>query len=251
MISVDLFERVQARLKENQSYARPKSKKNFIFKRYLRCGYCRTAITAEEKSGAHESSGCCYYKCTKSKDRNCPQPVYREEQIDKMFSENIGKLYINPDIAEQIHRGTEEIACRPTGERRERASAVADGRDPEDEPLKLLLCTNRLDGTITKEQYLEKQAVIQQELRGIQADIEKLGRYKLECREEGSGHNDLLKDFKQTYDEAEKKEKAVILSAVIDRATLRNGDLFVTWKRPFDALFVLGEGVLTKTKWRA
>jgi hypothetical protein len=81
-----------------------------------------------------------------------------------------------------------------------------------------LLYTDRLDGTITKEQYLEKQAVIQQELRGIQADIEKLGRYNAKYREEGSAIIDLLKDFKQTYDEADEEGKAVILSAVIDKA---------------------------------
>jgi DNA invertase Pin-like site-specific DNA recombinase len=100
LISVDLFNRVQARLKENQSYARPKSKKNFIFKRYLRCGLYRSGITAEEKSGAHKSGHYVYYKCTKSKNRNCPQPIYREEEIDKMFLENIGKLYIDRNIAE-------------------------------------------------------------------------------------------------------------------------------------------------------
>lgn len=72
-----------------------------------------------------------------------------------------------------------------------------------------LLYTNRLDGTITKEQYLEKQAVIQQELRGIQADIEKLGRYTAKYREEGPAIVDLLKDFKQTYEEVDEEGKAL------------------------------------------
>jgi len=250
LISVDLFERVQARLKENQSYARPKSKKVFIFKRYLRCGYCRSGITAEEKAGAHKSGLYRYYKCTRSKDRNCPQPVYREEQIDKMFSENIGKLYINPDIAEQIREELRRSHLDQQASDKKELQRLRMEETRKTNHLNLLY-TDRLDGTITKEQYLEKQAVIQQELRGIQADIEKLGRYNAKYREEGSAIIDLLKDFKQTYDEADEEGKAIILSAVIDRATLRNGDLFIAWKRPFDALFVLGEGVPRKQEWRA
>ena len=167
-----------------------------------------------------------------------------------MFSENIGKLYINPDIAEQIREELRRShADQQTSDKKE-LHRLRMEETRKTNHLNLLY-TDRLDGTITKDQYLEKQAVIQQELRGIQADIEKLGRYNAKYREEGSAIIDLLKDFKQTYDEADKEGKAVILSAVIDKATLRNGDLFITWKRPFDALFVLGEGVPRKQEWRA
>ena len=58
---------------------------------------------------------------------------------------------------------------------------------------------------------------------------------------------DLLKGFKKTYLAADLEGKAAILGAFVDRATLRNGDLFVSWKKPFDVLFILEEGVL-KTK---
>jgi len=113
------------------------------------------------------------------------------------------------------------------------------------------LYDDRLDGTLTKEQYLEKKAAIQQDLRGIQAEIEKLGCYNTKYREEGSAIIDLLNGFKKTYQEADQEGKAIILSAFVDRATLRNGDLFVTWKKPFEALSVLGEGVPRKQEWRA
>ncbi len=250
LISIDLFNRVQARLSENQSYARPASKKNFVFKKFLRCGYCHTAMTAEEKSGAHKSGHYVYYKCTHSKDRNCPQDYFREGDIDRMFAENLGKLYIDKAIAEKIREGLKRSHTDQQASDKRELQRLRSEETRKTNHINLLY-QDRLDGTITKEQYLEKQAMIQQDLRNIQADIEKLGRYNVKYREEGSAIIDLLKDFKKTYLAADLEGKAAILSALVDRAAIRNGDLFISWKKPFDVLFILGEGVPRKQEWRA
>jgi hypothetical protein len=113
-----------------------------------------------------------------------------------------------------------------------------------------LLYDDRLDGTITKEQYLEKQEAIQLDLRNIKADIEKLGRVNSKYRDEGSTIIDLLGGFKEIYLAADLEGKAKILSAVVDRAVLRGGELHVFWKQPFDILFTLGEGVRKSGMWR-
>jgi DNA invertase Pin-like site-specific DNA recombinase len=243
LVSADLFNRVQARLRENCSYAQPALKKNFAFKKFLRCGYCHGSITAEEKSGANKSGHYVYYKCVRYKNPNCPQTIFREEEIDRMFAENLGKLYIDKAIAEKIREGLKKSHTdQQASDKRERQ------RLRSEETRKTnhinLLYQDRLDGTITKEQYLERQAAIQLELRSIQADVEKLGRHNARYREEGSAIIDLLKGFKETYLAADLEGKAEILGAVVDRANLRNADLFVTWKKPFDILFILGEGVL-------
>lgn len=94
LISADLFNRVQARLSENRSYMRPASKKYFAFKPFLKCGYCRSSITAEEQQGQRGKGHYIYYRCTYGKERDretkgrkCPQGYFREEKIDEMFAE--------------------------------------------------------------------------------------------------------------------------------------------------------------------
>ena len=200
--------------------------------------------------GAHKSGHYVYYKCTHSKDRNCPQDIFREEEIDRMFAENLGKLYVDKAIAEKIR---EELKRSHTDQQASDKRELQRLRSEETRKTNHinLLYQDRLDGTITKEQYLERQAVIQQDLRNIQVDIEKLGRYNAKYREEGSAIIDLLKGFKKIYLAADVEGKAAILSAVVDRATLRNGDLFISWKKPFDVLFILGEGVPRRQEWRA
>ncbi len=249
LIPVEIFNLVQARLSANRSYSKPAAKKNFVFKRFLKCGYCHSSITAEEKMGAHKSGPYVYYRCTYGKDRNCPQNHFREEDIDQIFAENLGQLYIDKAIAEKIREGLKRSHAAQQGSDKRELKRLQSELTRRTNHLDLIY-QDRLDGTITKEQYKEKQAVIQQELRNVQADIEKLGRINAKCNEEGSAIIDLLKGFKNTYLATDLEGKAEILNVLVDRATLRNGDLFITWKKPFDLLFILGEGVLKTRAWQ-
>ncbi len=114
-----------------------------------------------------------------------------------------------------------------------------------------VLYDDRLDGTVTKEQYQEKKTAIESEMRAVQADIEKLSRLNGRFREEGSTIIELLGGFKKTYLAADPEGKAKILGAVVEKAIIRGGDLHVIWKKPFDILFTLGEGVIRRPEWRA
>ena len=252
LISTDLFNRVQARLRENCSYAKPAAKKHFAFKPFLRCGHCHAGITAEEKEGAHKSGSYVYYHCTHSKDRNCPLGNFREEKVDEMFAEALGKLYIDRDIADKIKEQLKSSHTEHEGADKRELRRLQSEYTRKTNQLGLIY-DDRLDGTITKEQYKEKQVAIERDLGSIQADIEKLGRINRKYKEEGSTVIDLLNGFKDIYQAADLAGKAAILGAVVDRASLRGDNLYVSWKQPFDILFTLGEGerVLRNTKWRA
>lgn len=57
--------------------------------------------------------------------------------------------------------------------------------------------------------------------------------------------------FKETYLTADLERKAGILNVLVDKAVLRDGNLHVFWKRPFEILFTLGQGVIKNREWRA
>jgi len=257
LISVDLFNRVQARLSENRSYMRPAAKKYFAFKPFLKCGYCRSSITAEEQQGQRGKGHYIYYRCTygkeldrETKGRKCPQGYFREEKIDAMFAEALGDLYIDESIANKLRELlTKTHAEQQVSEKRE-LQRLQSEYTRKTNHLNLIY-QDRLDGVLSKEQYLENQEAIQKDLRDIKADIEKLGQVNRKYKEEGSTILDLLKGFKKTYLAADLERKAGILNALVDKAVLRGGQLHVFWKPPFDVLFTLGQGVIKKQEWRA
>ncbi len=86
IISKELFEQVQEkiRVEKKKAYGR-----EFAFTRMLHCGYCDSGITAEEKikelkDGSFNAH--VYYRCTKVKNRDCPNESVKESiLIDEML----------------------------------------------------------------------------------------------------------------------------------------------------------------------
>lgn len=272
LITAELFNRVQDRLTENRSYMRPAAKKYFPFKPFLKCGYCKSSITAEEQQGHSGKYRFVYYHCSYGAERKraepgrkCPLGYFSEERIAKMFGEALGKLYIDEAIAdkirEQLRQSHATLQAEDNRERKRLQSEETRKKNHLD-----LLYQDRLDGTITKDQYRQKQTAFQEDLRRIKAELEKLERVNKKFREEGSTILDLLKGFKETYEAADPEGKAAILDALVYRArlygkrrkkrvagedTIEDPQLYVIWKQPFDVLFVLGGGVREKREWRA
>ncbi len=86
IITQELFQAVQAKIQveKKKAYGR-----EFAFTRMLHCAYCESGITAEEKikelkDGSSNSH--IYYRCTKVKNRDCPNESVKESiLIDEML----------------------------------------------------------------------------------------------------------------------------------------------------------------------
>jgi DNA invertase Pin-like site-specific DNA recombinase len=240
LISKQLFDSVQGRLAQHCSYSRPDSKKVFPFKKFLKCGYCGCQLTGEEQQGKNGNSQYRYYRCTFSKDRNCPQKYYREEEIDKMLTEAMGDLYVDETIAEEIRKRLKSTHLEQSSwEDKERARLQA-AETKKTRHLDLIY-EDRLNEIITPEQYKQKSNAIQGELAQIKSDINKLGKTNLKYKEEGSTILALLKGLKQTYEKQDYQGKAEILALVLDKVFLRDGKAQFHWKPPFDFLFSINK----------
>ncbi len=87
LITEELFQLVQAKIAEE---SRPKTKFNdFIFTKLMRCGYCGSGITAQEKTKNITDGSVhtyIYYSCTGHKDKECKNPYIREDNlIEELF----------------------------------------------------------------------------------------------------------------------------------------------------------------------
>ncbi|MGD1010562.1 MAG: recombinase family protein [Candidatus Aminicenantales bacterium] len=260
LISPELFDQVQARLHANRTYSKPAAKKWFPFKKFLRCGYCHSAICGEEKSGRHDKGLYHYYRCTYARlrqDRNwykkkfgtnlCPQKRWTEAEIGRLIEDAMGKFYVDDFIAEKVRERLKTAHVEEEAFERKESRRLLSEQTRKKNHLDLLY-QDRLDGTITKEEYMEKAAAIKAELDRIQLDMAKLNTRNFHYKEQGSQVLELLKGMKDVYHNADLKGKEKILEVMLDHITLRDEPFFY-WQPPFDTLFDLGELFLTKKEW--
>ncbi len=108
IISRELFEAVQEKIKveKKKAYGR-----EFAFTRMLHCAYCESGITAEEKIKELKDGGSnahVYYRCTKVKDRDCPNESVKESILIDEVMPIIDKMSL--DKSELKHKLQEEVA---------------------------------------------------------------------------------------------------------------------------------------------
>lgn len=86
IITKELFDRVQATI---QDQLIPKTDtKEFAFTRLIKCGYCESGITADEKFKKLKDGSVnrhVYYMCTRAKDTDCKnRPINEEDIIEEL-----------------------------------------------------------------------------------------------------------------------------------------------------------------------
>jgi DNA invertase Pin-like site-specific DNA recombinase len=83
IITKDLFDLVQENIK-SQTLQPRSEQKEFAFTKIMTCGLCGSGITADEKF-KHQKNGnvhrYVYYKCTRTRDQNCPCGFMNEDDL--------------------------------------------------------------------------------------------------------------------------------------------------------------------------
>lgn len=95
IISQELFKRVQERL---DSFKSEKADHEFAFTRLMKCGMCKSGITAQEKHKNIRDGTVrkyIYYGCTRFHDKNCKNTYLREEELVQQLLEIVDRIDIN------------------------------------------------------------------------------------------------------------------------------------------------------------
>lgn len=95
IISQELFKRVQERL---DSFKSEKTDHEFAFTRLMKCGMCKSGITAQEKHKNIRDGTIrkyIYYGCTRFHDKNCKNTYLREEELVQQLLEIVDRIDIN------------------------------------------------------------------------------------------------------------------------------------------------------------
>ena len=96
LISQELFRKVQEKLDTNKHES--KGDKDFAFTKLMKCGMCKSGVTAEEKyknlaDGSIKKY--IYYSCTRFHDKNCKNTYLPETDLISQLVEIIDRIDIN------------------------------------------------------------------------------------------------------------------------------------------------------------
>lgn len=110
IITKELFDQVQEQIKTN--FIRSENKE-FAFTKLMTCGLCDSGITADEKFKKQLNGNVhryVYYKCARTKDRDCKSGYINEVDLLKQFEEFIEKVDIDEiGIKEKIKSEVERF----------------------------------------------------------------------------------------------------------------------------------------------
>jgi len=247
IITKELFDRVQVKLVENCYCAQSHSKHLFFaFKKFLKCGHCGGRMEAYIGG-----NGKAYYQCIKH--GSCSQGCYPESEIDELFADALGEFYLDDSLAEKIRERLKETHADSQAFEKKELKRLQTRYTQRKNHLDLIY-EDRLNGIISVDQYKVKQCEIQNELKDIDGQIEKLGKYNIKYKEEGSRILELLNGFRKIYVGQDLRGKAQILGVILERCEImgtkstnhtgstldKRGTTFI-WKPPFDTLFRMGQ----------
>jgi site-specific DNA recombinase len=200
LIKREVWEAVQARLKENGRPRRSKHKYDFPFGGLLKCGECGGAITAQFARG--NGGTYAYYRCSK-KFGPCSQGYLRDDLMEEQLREYVKQIQLPEGWAEMMEA---QIDLRVRDERRNREAAGREiERCLEENEQKLdKLVAGFLDGMIERSSYLRKKDQLvktKAELIDKKSELKRGGVYWVEplrdwletavCAEKLASSNDL------------------------------------------------------------
>lgn len=110
LLDQQLFDEVQRLL--DATPKKPWGTKDFAFVRLMTCGACSAGVTAEEKHKVLKDGSVkryVYYRCTHTKDIDCPEPSIREDRLIEQMLDIIEDVTleskaINKKLDEELER---------------------------------------------------------------------------------------------------------------------------------------------------
>jgi site-specific DNA recombinase len=97
LITRELYQLVQEKI--NEESRKKVNYQEFTFTRLMKCGYCGSGVTAQEKSKLIKKDGSThyyiYYSCTRHVDKFCKNPFIREDNLIEQLAELMDEVKLD------------------------------------------------------------------------------------------------------------------------------------------------------------
>ena len=227
IVSKSLFDDVQRLL----SAGRPNGqvRRQFPFTGLVKCGLCGCSMTAEIKKGKY-----IYYRCTQFKGK-CGNTYIRQEKLDDLFAEIVGRVKVHPSVVDDIRMALLESQKDRAAFQTKSLEALS----KREKHLQKLIDTayeDKLLGVISIDLWKRKSEDWQSELVDISHKIREFKGANVDYYQTGVGILELANTAYGKYLKQEYSEKRRLLQSLLSNSTFTRGSLCPTYKQPFDIL---------------
>lgn len=231
LIDEDIFYRVQEIFDKRK---RPrKVKHNFLFSGLIKCRVCGSSYTTEIQKGKY-----IYYRCTEHYKKHSHK-YWRQKDVEKKITNLLDKLIIPENIFQDVktslkssHENVMEFHNEAIASLQTQLSKCQNRKDQ--------MYDDKLDGLITKEEYLEKLDKETKREEKIIRDIKKHKKANNNFYEIGIKILELSKNASQLYKQGTDEEKRELLQFAFSNFTITNERFDYEAKTPFKEIIKMG-----------
>ena len=232
LVSNEIFEAVQARLKDNGKPRKSKHRHNFPFTGLIKCSECGGAITAQYGKG--NGGVYIYYRCSKKLGK-CKQAYLRSESLVEQLRAELQKISLSDAWAASGFAQLKEWENEERGEVRSFAQnlekSLSLNKTKLDKVVNLFL-----EGLIEKENYLQKKDELIKEKIDLESN-------KVGFGQKSGGWVEPMKLWLESAHNAHKLafsnnfyEVKSLIEKIGSNRLLENKKVVITWVQPFDIL---------------
>ncbi len=227
LISNALFQKVQRAFKKDGKPLYTKHK--FLLGNFFTCGDCGCSVVGEIKKQKY-----IYYHCTWAygKDKCSNRKYYNEQELLDKLGDAVKAVEINDDLKQSIYNAIIELNQQEQNfqtESLQRLNAQAEKIRKEIHAI----YQDKLDGTLSKEQWQSENEIRQQRLIAIKTSIEAFDNTNNKFMDEVNSTLELLNNLHSKYLQLSNEDKVILLKSLLSNCTLNDGNISWTYKKPF------------------
>ncbi len=215
-----------------------RTSRGFAFAGLVKCGICGCAMTAEMKKGKYV-----YYHCTGYHGK-CGNTYVREEDLDMLFAEAVGRVKVSPSVVEDIKDALKASQRDRVTYQADMVNALRRRRDHLSRILDKSY-EDKLCGNISEEMWIRKSKDWQSELDETNIKLGASETATSNYYDTGARILELANSAYGKYLRQTMQEKARLLRELLSNSTFTRGTLCPTYRKPFDTLV---EGIESNNK---
>jgi site-specific DNA recombinase len=236
LISVELWERVQAVLDGRNVSKAKRGKHDFAFSGLIACAKCGCSVVGEIKKERYV-----YYHCTGYSDKclgspaSCRRHYVREEVLEQKFTELLGQLRFDDEVLEWVR---ESLHAGHADERREHEETIrrlqAEHKRIGDRINAMYL--DKLDGRVDSAFFDKMSAEWRDEQNRCLGEIARHESAEQSYMDEGVQILELARNAQKLFERQQPREKRRLLNFVLSNCSWEDGEVVANFRQPFDLL---------------
>jgi site-specific DNA recombinase len=233
LVSVELWERVQAVMDGRFAKKHRRMTHDFAFSGLIACSKCGCSVVGEIKKQRYV-----YYHCTGYSDKcqgnpaTCRRKYVREEALEQQFTSLLGQLHFDDEVLSWVQ---EALHSSHADKLREREEAIARLRAEYDRLQRRLdaMYVDKLDGRVDADFFDKMAAEWRAEQTRCQREIDRHQEADKSYMDEGVQILELARNAQRLFEQQEPRQKRRLLNFVLSNCAWEDGEVIATFRQPF------------------